>query len=1497
MTTRTFHPLPKRPVTIPIPPPPQASSLPPIHLPISTPQPVPQPSVAHTTTASPAAISPQPQTTNVHQQGGPPVHLPPNLTLSSKLLASSIALKEGGSIFSAKYTGSQDALHTAKEYILSQWAKTLPLECLLLSIEGADLTVFKYGEGQPELNMDGLTRASHTTFGTSDERAVGFLNALRMRIIHDVVCQSRKPGRKIARKYSEDSFIVISPSISPERNEWGTGWDEGKGRPLLKVSLTLSLTTSNILIMPSMSFVPCTKFTPSCPALTPIRLLPFSTPAYYASPFTPSCLRMESELRSQFSNVMNGHGGIEPIPAFVKVWIPLKATETGRETGVTCVYPTSLVLIDFSPSRPPLQNLPVSAISPTSPLSASSSSRNHVSHPGQTLRQFAFNARAPSLEGRAKEIGAFVDEVVKEREREKERVRKDRELAAQIREEQQASGSTASSPLKSVQHQSPPASTPSAIPNSIHPHLQDQHFYPSPPVQHLPANSPSNLFQNSWSPHSPMIVRPEAPPPAPPPPDPTPPPPDPAAALQADTATDPWFDLDLDMMRGSEAPQGDVVMDFGEGPSNLDARAPNKLTSFDFDKGDYDFFDAPDPIGNPVVMSSPKDPSPLDVLSKELDDAFQFGSPVHATILNIPTPIAPVPDLISSSLRGPSPASPPSPPTPEPYVDGASRFDPIEWTDKYVETDRKYLNGNRGKFSLMQSDEHSRILQPPKTPQSWRGHYRAKTDPRLQVVQMIRLGRKRLRLSADLDMRSMGALEPEKTNRSRSPQERFAPGIKPGLKKHMSWSAGWDDWESTSSTAGSPLHINNGSAHSFDPDDSDDDSMADDIIPDEPPCNRESPPEPPVVLPLGHSLISSRFQYSTLLSYATTLLTSSHHDSASSSSPIFPSHTPACAPTPVSPGATSADRRKLLEQIANALSTELVDNPIWAEEWVLAGRQSQPEKHYGDVQTLKESLSRSDLVDLRTLLGAPLAADGGSVSLQTVCMPAFMRRGSTSGAPKLQLMKPPSLAVAQSRVDEIMQIQPSSLKFWNKMGLGPRGGQKDAPCYVVFEEQDGGEGEQRKKEVCDWMTRLCDNYENRSLGTLKPGHNPEGSHGIVPVRWETCCKRILDLKLKRQNSKHRFLVHLVPQFLTREGSRAPSSPRHSLDSLTLVLYDRLLRSVERLNACRFHPPAAETVDFFQVPAFTIARGIPNINLTAEYPTSTLDVTEHHLLLHIAYKVSHCGRWLVAVCMDQYGEAHDTRVWLGGAGNPDEEVGTPDSHGESVEWRIVFTKLGSLSSEELRAWESHLTATLPQIPGLSMHVTVISAQTDVPWWFYPVAPTITKEHFAPPSNIWSDISSSSYALVLPLSLPNIQSTPSPAFDLPPSNASSNVSSPVSMEVDETPTFQTSPKALMASALITIPSSSHHHSLDCHVFNSTLHIFLLHTAASPKSTMMKPTQEHLEDITRNFYELSILADNRWSGAHHKLHSSCKLPFHIAAAELVMEGIDRPDNGLNL
>lgn len=215
-----------------------------------------------------------------------------------------------------------------------------------------------------------------------------------------------------------------------------------------------------------------------------------------------------------------------------------------------------------------------------------------------------------------------------------------------------------------------------------------------------------------------------------------------------------------------------------------------------------------------------------------------------------------------------------------------------------------------------------------------------------------------------------------------------------------------------------------------------------------------------------------------------------------------------------------------------------------------------------------------------------------------------------------------------------------------------------------------------------------------------------------------------------------------------------------------------------------------------------------------------------------------------------------------------------------------------------AWEAHLTATLPQTSGLSMHVTIISAQVDVPWWFYPASPTITKEHLAQPSNIWSDMSSSSYSLVLPLSLPNIQSTPSSTVTLPLSDLSSNVSSPAFMEVDDrSPSPQIPPKSLMTSALITTPSSSHHHSPDCHAFNSTLHIFLLHTAASPKSCMTKPHQEHLEDITRNFYELSILAEHRWSGAHHKLHSSCKLPFHLAAVELVMEGIDRPDNGLNL
>lgn len=64
--------------------------------------------------------------------------------------------------------------------------------------------------------------------------------------------------------------------------------------------------------------------------------------------------------------------------------------------------------------------------------------------------------------------------------------------------------------------------------------------------------------------------------------------------------------------------------------------------------------------------------------------------------------------------------------------------------------------------------------------------------------------------------------------------------------------------------------------------------------------------------------------------------------------------------------------------------------------------------------------------------------------------------------------------------EAVIHILPPALHFWEKLGLGPKGGPKDILGYVLFE--DGGE--QRERQVESWLARIVAAYRVRSLSFL-----------------------------------------------------------------------------------------------------------------------------------------------------------------------------------------------------------------------------------------------------------------------------------------------------------------------------------------------------------------------------------------------------------------------------
>lgn len=167
------------------------------------------------------------------------------------------------------------------------------------------------------------------------------------------------------------------------------------------------------------------------------------------------------------------------------------------------------------------------------------------------------------------------------------------------------------------------------------------------------------------------------------------------------------------------------------------------------------------------------------------------------------------------------------------------------------------------------------------------------------------------------------------------------------------------------------------------------------------------------------------------------------------------------------------------------------------------------------------------------------------------------------------------------------------------------------------------------------------------------------------------------------------LFHFVPEHSVVSGLSDPNFLHAGLSQFVNTVYDRVLRPVDR----SLSPTVAydtEARAHVQDHAFILARPLStSVKFVREpYPRS-LDVVDRHTMMHVAYQLSSCGKWLLAVSIDQRGEAHDLKAWpvLDDA----DEVFTvlnvcgfalSSAKKANVEWRLVIAKAGWMTEREL-----------------------------------------------------------------------------------------------------------------------------------------------------------------------------------------------------------------------
>jgi mediator of RNA polymerase II transcription subunit 13, fungi type len=208
---------------------------------------------------------------------------------------------------------------------------------------------------------------------------------------------------------------------------------------------------------------------------------------------------------------------------------------------------------------------------------------------------------------------------------------------------------------------------------------------------------------------------------------------------------------------------------------------------------------------------------------------------------------------------------------------------------------------------------------------------------------------------------------------------------------------------------------------------------------------------------------------------------------------------------------------------------------------------------------------------------------------------------------------------------------------------------------------------------------------------------------VLPVTVMTLSSPVLrqilsaSKKVLSSFTESQIVFEFVPeQFIS--NSMEKSSPYDSaLDLLSSSVYNRILVPVDRTMARHIHEHGEPTRSFMS-PTFTLSRSLCNKVSYVRAAHTSLDIMDRYTLLHVAYHLTACGKWILASCVDQRGEAYDLGVWL--TQSPGASDGEPEVSDEeyavqkvwdfamqfakkaNVEWRVVFARLGVMNEQEM-----------------------------------------------------------------------------------------------------------------------------------------------------------------------------------------------------------------------
>lgn len=385
-------------------------------------------------------------------------------------------------------------------------------------------------------------------------------------------------------------------------------------------------------------------------------------------------------------------------------------------------------------------------------------------------------------------------------------------------------------------------------------------------------------------------------------------------------------------------------------------------------------------------------------------------------------------------------------------------------------------------------------------------------------------------------------------------------------------------------------------------------------------------------------------------------------------------------------------------------------------------------------------------------------------------------------------------------------------------------------------------------------------------------------------------------RLQKVRSGHPITLQLIPEHHITSHDLGTTD----FERLCFSVYHRVPQPVDRTMSRRIFDTGKETRGFFREPAFTLGRPSKPVVHFSLGPVRTLDVLDRHTFLHVGYRFSACGKWLLAACVDQRGESCDLGSWL-----TRDEVETSAvlqvwsfalqaARRTNIEWRLVISKLGPMSPAELDgtffvnfpkyfltcllAWIHHLSAVLSLCRDLApFHVTILSIDQSISWSLAQSCQPSTGQQT--PSRRAAGKDSSSKSLYVDVTTATTYAV-YPAIRIPLSSPPAYPWANCSFIPDDegaTITETTCPiLPVRSTILLYVPIRRAGSSCP------TLHIHFLYSCKSPGSSLLIPEDVAYQEITRNYYELAVLASLRGPFGYPLL------PLHLSALESMQDAL---------